>query len=42
MGFDEYDTSMSILDNLFNRKKKKDEEDVVDYHNEYLKNLGVE
>ena len=42
----DYDASVSIFDNLFNKKKKQpkqeDDEDVVDDHNEYLENLGQE
>jgi len=41
----DYDASVSIFDNLFNKRKKKpkqDDEDVVDDHNEYLTNLGMD
>ena len=45
MGNNEYDISVSIFDNIFNKKKRRvieEEEDVVDDHNEYLANLGQE
>jgi len=45
MGNNEYDAGVSIFDNLFNKKKKpkqEDDEDIVDDHNEYLENLGMD
>ena len=45
MEFDvQWDIEESVFDNIFNKKKKKrmEEENVVDYHNEYMHNLGLD